>query len=57
MQEDENELQGVEAGGPACSALCSHVRHMLLGAGLYGAGRARRRWGGDVRAPGSGGRG
>jgi len=26
------------AGGPACSALCSHVRPMLLGAGLYGAG-------------------
>ena len=25
---------GSAAGGPACSALCSHVRHMLLGAGL-----------------------
>jgi hypothetical protein len=32
---------GSAAGGPACSALCSHVRHMLLGEGLYGAGRAR----------------
>jgi len=27
-------------GGPACSALCSHVRPMLLGTGLCGAGRA-----------------
>jgi hypothetical protein len=34
------------AGWPACSALCSHVRPMLLGAGLCGAGRAHapRRW-------------
>ena len=32
---------GSTTGGPACSALCSHVRPMLLGAGLYGAGRAR----------------
>jgi hypothetical protein len=41
---------GSAAGGPACSALCSRVRHMLLGEGLYGAGRARA-------PPGGGGRG
>jgi len=42
-------------GGPACSALCSHVRPMLLGAGLSGAGRAH--FSGGVRGPGSGGYG
>ena len=30
-------------------------RPMLLGAGLYGAGGASHRWGGDVRGPVAGG--
>ena len=38
-------------GGPACSALCSSVRAMLLGAGLCGAGRAHAA--AEVRPPGT----